>query len=540
MARQRQVFILPSYSAPLFSLRILRGSLGEAISNNHMTNGRLNKNGTTQTDHKAEQFPIEIRAGGSLIRILYNPLVVKKHLEPSDKLSPEIQIEQTKTYPSFLVEYYEGSKVVRLRRNSLAKARAAANDIRTRILNQDVESISLLITGRERRIYLAAQDRLQGFGKELDEVAKEYADAVRLLAPYKLDLPAMAQQAVETARRLNGLPVQTVIDFYQRHGRKVVVVKTLPEIVAELVAAKKADHKGAYHVRDLEIRLRRFAKAFPVPIIDVTSKQIDEWLRGLRSEAKHLKNNSETTEIAGKTRNNYRNAVVQLFNFARDNGYLPNDLATAAKSTQRVKEEPSENEIFTPKEMEELLDFVPAHLIPSMVIKAFSGVRTEEISKIKWEMIRFDQDCIVLSAKITKLTQRRTIALKPNLKAWLEPFKSCKGRICERWSSPQAVFQAWERYAVKKGIRIGGNKFRNSYISFRVAETKNSALVSSESGNSPAVIQREYLELAPSEDATKWFSIKPSAEKQKELRHYADELLKGQDDQSAVEESQDT
>ena len=117
-------------------------------------------------------------------------------MEPSDKLSPESQIEQTKTYPSFLVEYYEGSKVVRLRRNSLAKARAAANDIRTRILNQDVESISLLITGRERRIYLAAQDRLQGFGKELDEVAKEYADAVRLLAPYKLDLPAMAQQPV--------------------------------------------------------------------------------------------------------------------------------------------------------------------------------------------------------------------------------------------------------------------------------------------------------------------------------------------------------
>ena len=72
--------------------------------------------------------------------------------------------------------------------------------------------------------------------------------------------------------------------------------------------------------------------------------------------------------------------------------------------------------------MEELLDFVPAHLIPSMVIKAFSGVRTEEISKIEWEMIRFDQDCIVLPSKITKLTQRRTIALKPNLKAWLEPF----------------------------------------------------------------------------------------------------------------------
>ena len=98
-------------------------------------------------------------------------------------------------------------------------------------------------------------------------------------------------------------------------------------------------------------------------------------------------------------------------------------------------------------------------------------------------------------------------------------------QFCEEQWLPA---QAWDRYAVKKGIRIGGNKFRNSYIFFRLAETRDIQLVALESGNSPAVIQREYLELAPPEDAKKWFAIKPSVEKQNELRRYTHDLLEVQ------------
>ena len=494
-----------------------------------MKNRRLKTDGVASADHKAESFPIEIRAGGSAIRILYNPLVVKHPPETtSEKIANASQVSETKTYPSFLVEYYEGSRLVRQRRSSLLKAKAVANDIKMRILNQDVETMSLLIAGRERRIYLAALERLQGFGKEIDEVAKEYADAMRALTPLGLDLSTVVQQAVESSRRLNGLSVQTAIDFYERHGRKVVAIKSVAEIVEELLAALKEDRKGTYHRRDLEIRLARFGKAFPGPILDITSKQLDEWLRSLRSDSPHLKKRMEIKEITGKTRNHYRNSVVQLFNFAKDNGYLPHDLTTAAQPTQRIKEVPAENKIFTTAEMETLLSDAPVHIVPSMAIKAFSGVRTEEIAKLEWEMIHFDQNCIILPARITKMTQRRTIALKPNLKAWIEPFKGCTGRVCAKWTKPHCVFQAWNRFGITKGIHVGGNKFRNSYISFRVAETKDVPLVSSESGNSPAIIQREYLELAPPEDAQKWFAIMPRDLRREELRDYAEQLLKAQ------------
>jgi len=61
----------------------------------------------------------------------------------------------------------------------------------------------------------------------------------------------------------------------------------------------------------------------------------------------------------------------------------------------------------------------------------------------------------------------------------------------------------------KLGFPLGENRFRNSFISYRVAETNVIQLVALESGNSPAVIQREYLEITTSQEAAKWFGIFP-------------------------------
>jgi hypothetical protein len=51
---------------------------------------------------------------------------------------------------------------------------------------------------------------------------------------------------------------------------------------------------------------------------------------------------------------------------------------------------------------------------------------------------------------------------------------------------------------------------RNSYISYGVAVTQDVQRVSLESGNSPKVIHKEYLELATEEDGKKWFRIVPA------------------------------
>ena len=152
------------------------------------------------------------------------------------------------------------------------------------------------------------------------------------------------------------------------------------------------------------------------------------------------------------------------------------------------------------------------------------AVRTEEIAGMEWEHIAFKRGYIILPKAITKKKRRRIIPILPNLAKWLAPFEGLTGRICYRWATPQTVFQAMDRHAARCGIKAGGNRFRNSYISYRVAQTSDPDKVALEAGNSAAVIAEDYLELTTPEEALKWFSIEPSDQHQKQISAYVANL----------------
>ena len=121
--------------------------------------------------------------------------------------------------------------------------------------------------------------------------------------------------------------------------------------------------------------------------------------------------------------------------------------------------------------------------------------------------LNFATKHITFSADKTK--QRRLVPIPDNLVAWLAPHRGKTGRVCERWVRPQAFVQAFDRVGKHLGIAVGANRFRNSYITYRVALTHDVQRVSLESGNSPRVIQREYLELATEDDGRRWLNIFP-------------------------------
>ena len=54
------------------------------------------------------------------------------------------------------------------------------------------------------------------------------------------------------------------------------------------------------------------------------------------------------------------------------------------------------------------------------------------------------------------------------------------------------------------------NALRHSFISYRVALTKDIAAVALEAGNSPTMIFRHYRELVTGEEAADWFGIVPA------------------------------
>ena len=128
---------------------------------------------------------------------------------------------------------------------------------------------------------------------------------------------------------------------------------------------------------------------------------------------------------------------------------------------------------------------------------------------MRWEHINWKSQHIALPADVTKTSQRRLIPIASNLFEWIKGYQGETGRICIRWKRAQALFQAFDRYGKRVGVDVGANKFRNSFISYRVAVTQDVHRVALESGNSPRVIQREYLELATEDEGKKWFEIAP-------------------------------
>ena len=462
---------------------------------------------------KPKKFPFEHQVAGLVFRIYSSP--VTKLQEDGSR----------NNYESFSINYYEGARRISTRRNSWSEVEALVEEVALAHRKQDPERLEL--TGLDRRIYLAAVEALKPVGKTVDLAAIDYAAATKILEPFKLDVRQAVQLLANELKRVEGVPLPTIIDFYLLHGKSMKAKKTVPQVIEEFVENLEKDGRGDYHVRDIKNRLGRFVESFPGNINEIEERDISKWLQDLKmivwKDGVRVEN-EQGTSVSQRTRNNYRDAICELFTYARKRGYLPKGLPTPAAETVRMKVVPGENHILTPDEAERLLKNLSPHLIPYTVLKLFSGLRTEEAFGLKWEDLRFKSDSVIIEAKLAKLRQRRVPPILPNLMKWLAPFQGLKGIINGRYSTPQGLHKAVVREAEEAKVILKRNTFRNCYISYRVAEPNPSPVVAEETGTSTRMIKSNYLELATKADAKKWFSIHPSKAQISQLKAFAVKL----------------
>lgn len=207
-----------------------------------------------------------------------------------------------------------------------------------------------------------------------------------------------------------------------------------------------------------------------------------------------------------RTRNNYRNAVLQLFRYARGKRYLPRNEPTVVEDVALAGRAEGAIQIYTTQELRLLLSHAPTKLLPFFAIGAFSGLRSQEIMRLDWSDIRFEQGFIEVAAAKAKTASRRLAPLLPALAAWLLPMRR-NDMLCE----------ARQRFC-KRGIVLDDevfpftwkpNALRHSYASYRLADIKDAARVALEMGNSPAMLFRNYREIVTEQQAAEWFSVLP-------------------------------
>lgn len=410
---------------------------------------------------KREKFPIVVERGPTGLKAK-----VTIYKDP-------VRIKGAK-YDSYLVVYYDMGERRRERFSDLLKAKGFAEEKATQLSSGEIAAVSL--TSRDQHIYGAAVEKLRPFGVTLEDAVLEYTQARRILEEHSL---------------------QEAANFFHRYGRKVTKKGSMTEILKAMLDGLIADKRSPYHIRDIRQRVENFIKAHPkMEIGDVTSTDINTWLRSLK--------------VVGRTRDNIRSSLVNFFNFARTEHYLPKDLETALDDTKNTNEPSKENEIYTVQEMQQFLYRAREVDIPTLAIKFFSGVRTEEMIRIRWKHFKFDKNLIFMTRDITKTSLQRSIPIFPNLKAWLEPYiGKPEDRVAERWVSAHTMSKAWTTAAAKLEIPYKRNAMRNSYVSYRVAKIRDAQIVAEETGNSAAVIKRDYFTLATPEESDEWFATMP-------------------------------
>jgi integrase len=384
---------------------------------------------------------------------------------------------------SFTVVWFEGEFRKRKVFSTLAKAELFAGTKVNSLSRGEAEIIQL--TGEDRLTFVRARNALAEFNLSFDTIAFEYRDAKRIT---------------------KGISLVDAAQYYAQHKLRDLPNKTVSEVLAEMLKAKRDEGLSERYLQDLESRGGKFVAAFQCSVASVQMNKIKDWLQGL--------------PVANRTRNNFRLAVQTLFSFAKSQKYLPSDWREF-ESIPVWKNKKEEVEIFTPDEMATLLSVANGNLIPFLAIGAFAGLRSAEICRLNWSKVNLETSYITVDASIAKTNSRRLVPIPPNLNAWLKPYAKPQGLVVELDNVSNAIHRLIEatrptdpknpKSKLKPDVEWRHNALRHSFCSYRLAQIKNAAEVALEAGNSPQMIFQHYRELVTPSDAEKWFSIFPDS-----------------------------
>jgi integrase/recombinase XerD len=395
------------------------------------------------------------------------PLTVRKR-KRTHKL--KIVAERFKRKTRFKVAgYYKDGKRTRKYFGTRGEAETfiAAEEIR----RQNLGKRAAHIDGALAEDALRASDELKSTPYTLLDAGRFVAAAHDKLAPYAV--------TIEDA-------VNAQVALIEQRRRSVSV----SDAVSRFIENRKAKGKSAIYLRDLETRLSRFRAAFGGQLMaDFTPQDIERWI--------------ESLNVGPQTQNNFRAVLSSMWTFAARRGYAPSNIVQLIDKSSVVRDHVP---IFTVDELDRLLRASPAEFLPVIVIGAFAGLRPEEINKLTWEDIDFEERTIRVNASVAKTRKKRFAEISDNLLVWLQPYARRVGKV-----APPNLQKL--RRAVMKVAKIERwpqDVLRHSFASAHYAFHKNPAHTALLLGHrNQDMLLNHYRDLMRPTEAARYWSTVP-------------------------------
>ena len=307
--------------------------------------------------------------------------------------------------------------------------------------------------------------------------------------------------------------VQEALTLRRQRGQ-AFIAKSTAQVYEELKQQKISNGCSKQTILDMNC-LKSFIKMFPGNISDLTNQDIIEW------------NNKAGRGKASRTKANYQNALINLFNFAQNMEYLPDGTHAAhvlKKKGLKAKKGVAKVEIWSPDDWVKIINkslemrcLGTVNKVTVMVAMAgFAGLRTSEIARLNWEDILWDTKYIRVPAHKSKNNKsHRRVPMSAELESWLrlaggsEENSGSMVNVKDRSYVTERIVQT-VKAAKLKHIPNG---LRHSCISAWIAQGNEIGTVSFWADNSPAIIRSNYLGEITKENADAWHSVLPPTDK---------------------------
>jgi integrase len=333
-----------------------------------------------------------------------------------------------------------------------------------------------------------------------EEIARaegaKFKDSVRVhgVAAVQIDLGQYNRfLTLDHKAQAAGLTLEACVDRSIAAELAAKASPLLDDAVLQFVLQRRSD--GA--VKAWETALNKYLTRFTAVVsnkrtCDVTLAELDAFV--LKS--------SQNQE----TRANVRRVLVNFCGYAKDRGWMSDNLAMRVPTPRIVREEP---EIIIHENAKRLLEDCWQHqaeLVPYLALRLFTGLRKSSVLKMTWEEIKVGKG-IILKAKNAKTRARAYLeGFPPILWEWLKPFERAKGPVARQHFAKEV-----EVRAAALEIAIPRSSFRHTFSTYHVAAFRNAAETAQLVAHreSPRTLWTHYVGIASEEEGKAFFAIKP-------------------------------
>jgi len=308
-------------------------------------------------------------------------------------------------------------------------------------------------------------------------------------------------EAESVFKRLSGKArsLSFYVDFALTHYRESAGEKKIVDAIADYVALKQHEQEQDLISEPYVVRLRREMNRLPkrcpaLTLAELTPARLTAYF--------------EFGGATRKTYNNRRGIISGFLKFALQREWIAEN-PLAKIPAHRIRRRRTGAQTLAIDQARELMAFVETNhpaAVPFFALCLFAGIRpclrTGEILRLKPAHVRLAENIIRIDGEVSKVREPRTIAIQPNLAAWLRAYPLEKFPII-----PENLQHLREKAAER--VPLSHDVMRHTFISMFVAKFRSLGEAALQAGNSESIIRKHYLDLKSPAEAEQFFAIVP-------------------------------